>query len=399
MLLFKRVSNKINNESDWKSKPSLCMEGCKNLALRCVNSKNYYQVNKDSYIVNDFNVYDVFDIYVDTKTFYFDEHFDEGKLDDYCIKIYLIYKFIKEKDENLYNKISGRNIYLYGHKKKINLVELIKQCSVDNIDKLVNLIDINSFKSEDIKLLMSDGFNRSKKMDITVVPFAFGGPCLTENSPVAILYEINKNIFYNFYEKDIIRQLFNESPLEYLKRVEKQLHDNKFKMVLGGNHLSILPVYKEAYKRNLNIISFDAHRDYKVETEISHASFLNEIKDEVIIFGYRDDLKDKKPENIRLYDINQKNEFLETVRRMNGNFLLDIDVDVMTPNEMYATYSAICGGLSVNDIKELIKSIGIERIEMFAISEYAYYLDSKKECLKIIMDIIDMIVMEKIKEW
>lgn len=219
---------------------------------------------------------------------------------------------------------------------------------------------------------------QNKSIPIYILPFAYNGPCITECGPLVIGHEIKKNILFSQFDLIEIKQNFFESSLDYLKRIELEItiNFNDMAAFLGGNHLSLLPVYRVAKEKGYSIVVLDAHRDYKKQNEISHASFINYLSDvPIVIFGYRDKLDLVAPDNVVLYSPEQLSDFLEYVSKQN-NIYLDIDVDVLDPADFPCTYSKIDGGIKKNDFFKIINELS-SKTKWFSISEYAPVLDYK----------------------
>ena len=131
---------------------------------------------------------------------------------------------------------------------------------------------------------------------IFLLPFAFGGNPACESGPRAAYNIIMDNFSPQKYSIFIIEQKINESPENYLLKVEdifdKEVVDNSKCCVIGGNHLSILPVYKHIIKSNLlsNFLILDAHRDFYPQNDLSHSTFLKYISHDnnFLLVGCRD---------------------------------------------------------------------------------------------------------------
>ena len=98
------------------------------------------------------------------------------------------------------------------------------------------------------------------------LPFAYNGPCVTESGPKVIHHGIKRYIS-SFVKKDhtidffTILQDLTTSPAEYLENVYIKILElcvsyDKI-IVLGGNHLSCLPIYKVANTIVNTIITLD----------------------------------------------------------------------------------------------------------------------------------------------
>lgn len=228
---------------------------------------------------------------------------------------------------------------------------------------------------------------------LVFIPFAFGGNPASESGPRCIKHKIEKDKIEIDADIFCYEQSIDESPRDFLDQITYNLKDiiRKYEklVVVGGNHLSILPLYRLLYQRNSKdvIITMDAHRDYYPEKSLSHASFLatlgkNENKKHYLI-GARD--LDNHQE------INNAIEILsdDLFKHQFGNItLLDIDVDVIDPVIFPSCGSPIDGGFSFEAIKEWVRFCDNRECKIISISEYIPNWDNAQANAEMILEII-----------
>lgn len=232
---------------------------------------------------------------------------------------------------------------------------------------------------------------------IFLLPFAFGGNPACESGPRAAYNIIMDNFSPQKYSIFIIEQKINESPENYLLKVEgifdKEVVDNSKCCVIGGNHLSILPVYKHIIKSNLlsNFLILDAHRDFYPQNDLSHSTFLKYISHDnnFLLVGCRD--KNKHHSFIRNTKVIFKEDYKELLQiNMKKINMIDIDLDVIDESEFTSYSDYIPNGLSLNQIREIILLSKNRGAQFLSISEYNPIFDyGQKDLLKII-DLINL---------
>ena len=201
----------------------------------------------------------------------------------------------------------------------------------------------------------------------------------------------------------IINQFFSESPKDYLCRVQQSIRDAGSKydriVVLGGNHLSILPVYRWLYEYELlNIVTLDAHRDYYPEGSINHATFLKELgkknTGKHYLVGARDFDKHAEKhsciEEITIDALKNNKSLID-----GGIGFLDIDLDVLDPNEFPWCGSTIDNGLTKEIVMSIIQYAVETHCKILAISEYIPNWDFSKTGQSTIIDFVSCFLSHK----
>ncbi len=232
---------------------------------------------------------------------------------------------------------------------------------------------------------------------IFFLPFSFGGNPSSESGPRAAYNEIKNREEFNDCDLLLIEPKIDESPKTYLNKVYILLnrilnkHDSKC-CIIGGNHLSILPVYQYIVDKNnsANILVLDAHRDYYPQVELNHATFLSFVKKayhRIVLVGCRDIgnhtcVLDKCEVIYRskYHSINQL-----TLDKID---FLDIDLDVIDEKDFSSYSDYLENGLSIKDVKDLIYLSKEQGNSVLSFSEYVPLFDNE---LKDLLQIIEMI--------
>ena len=165
----------------------------------------------------------------------------------------------------------------------------------------------------------------------------------------------------------------------------KFFKDNKFPLMLGGEHLVSLPVIQAAQEAfcGLKLIQFDAHadlrRDYLGEAD-SHATVIRKAAEliggkNVFQLGIRSGTKEEfayADANTNLF-FNQIGEALDSVVSMCGNdpVYVTLDIDVLDPAFAPGTGTPDAGGATVNEIINAFKILAGLNIIGFDLVEVA----------------------------
>jgi agmatinase len=158
---------------------------------------------------------------------------------------------------------------------------------------------------------------------------------------------------------------------------ENLLNDNKFPLMLGGEHLvtlgTIIPLAKKY--PNLNIIHFDAHADLREEylgENLSHASVIRRCFDilkqdnsipNIHQFGIRSGTKEEflfaeKYTNMHKFNCDGLNKTLETLENIpQTDVYLTIDLDVLDPAYMCGTGTPEAGGVTFPELLNAVEKI------------------------------------------
>jgi agmatinase len=232
-----------------------------------------------------------------------------------------------------------------------------------------------------------------KKSRVWILPVPFemtvfnlGG---TKEGPKAIIEASNNvELFDEDLKKDISKigiftlpflSLTKNSPKEVVfqvqKATEKILKNQKFPVILGGEHtltLGVALALKKFFKNEFSILQFDAHPDLRNEfegTKYHHATFARRIVEDLKIkicqVGIRAISKEefefiKKEKRVKvLYKRNyDKKEILDFLTK---KVYLTVDLDALDPSIMPAVGTPEPEGLFFENVLEIVKKIAKEK--------------------------------------
>ncbi len=238
---------------------------------------------------------------------------------------------------------------------------------------------------------LSRKYSDYKNAHITILPVPFdktsswisgaakGPRAIIDASRNMELYDIETGS--EVYTKGIhtSKEITGVSPREMIEKVHKKvsgiLHDNKFVVVLGGEHtVSLGSIRAHAgHFRNVSILHLDAHSDMRDSYEgnkYSHACVMaraGEMCRTIVSVGIR------SMDSSELKNINKKNMFLASdIRRSNdwtgkvtgalsGNVYISIDLDVFDPSIMPSTGTPEPGGLDWYDVIDLLERVSAKK--------------------------------------
>ncbi len=235
--------------------------------------------------------------------------------------------------------------------------------------------------------------NQTLKSKVIVVPFglektvSYGGG--TKNGPKEIIKASHQ---VELFDEDLKKEPYKEIGIKTLKpfKIKKKLNnaldqlseinrkilsENKFPLVLGGEHSitpgSIKPFTKKY--QNLTILHFDAHADLRDSYQgekFSHASAIKRCLDyknvKVVSFGIRNlsksemDFYEENRDKIEIFWAkNKKNWDFKKIDELfkDENVYITFDVDGFDASIMPATGTPEPGGLFWDDVLPIIKKV------------------------------------------
>lgn len=213
---------------------------------------------------------------------------------------------------------------------------------------------------------------------IIFAPFAYGGNPASESGPKCLFDILKRKNEFDNVEMLYIEQKPDESAVKYLKKVEKLfskcvINYNKI-IYIGGNHLSVFPIYRYLYSldRNRMIVTLDAHRDYYPEKRLNHATFMKYLPNvshvEHVLIGVRDFNKHNEKHKTVLVDTNYYKK-KEMTKQKDISFL-DIDIDVIDPVIFPWCGSTIDDGVNLQCVEQIILEAKQKGCYIMAVSEY-----------------------------
>jgi len=156
------------------------------------------------------------------------------------------------------------------------------------------------------------------------------------------------------------------------KASDKIIKDNKFPIMLGGEHsisTGLIRALKKKYK-DLSVLQLDAHADLRQEYEgqpYSHASIMARTRElaKAVQVGIRslsvEESKWIKKENLPIFwarDIYDNEKWFDkAIEKLSNNVFITIDLDVFDPSIMSATGTPEPGGLDWYIIIKFLKQV------------------------------------------
>jgi agmatinase len=161
------------------------------------------------------------------------------------------------------------------------------------------------------------------------------------------------------------------------KKSQELIKDNKFIVMLGGEHSitsGLVKAYKEKYN-NLSVLQLDAHTDLREKyegTKYSHASVMKRIIDmnvKTVQVGIRsqdeDEIQTIKENNLPIFyarDIVNNDDWHDkAINELTDNVFITIDLDVFDPSIIPATGTPEPGGLGWYTVIKFLKKVAEEK--------------------------------------
>lgn len=168
--------------------------------------------------------------------------------------------------------------------------------------------------------------------------------------------------------------LEKESPEKLTEAVYKRtislLGENKFPVIIGGNHTVPIGAFKafSEFYSNLTILQLDAHADLRPEYEgspLNHACAIARAREyaPVVQVGIRSMSKDELPylQKDRMFFAHElycdKGLYGKALDKITGNVYLTIDLDVFDPSLMPSTGTPEPGGPEYSELMNFLRDV------------------------------------------
>jgi arginase family enzyme len=185
------------------------------------------------------------------------------------------------------------------------------------------------------------------------------------------------------------------------KAAKDALAGTDFTLWLGGNHLSVLPVYDELGPAD-TVLQFDAHLDvysqHDVTAELTNGNFLRHVagkKPRVINVGHRDlflpesEWRDAFAEAVPAADVAVDFDRL----RHDGRLWIDLDVDVFDPAFCPAVHDPLPFGLSPPPFLRLLDTAWSAQVAGLSISEFDPGRDVRDTSLNLLGWLVEWVLL------
>lgn len=193
---------------------------------------------------------------------------------------------------------------------------------------------------------------------------------------------------------------------------QRALSRNDFVIWLGGNHLSVLPVYEQlAVQDDTLVVQFDAHLDLYnlsgVTESLSHGNFLRHAErlPQIINIGHRDLFLTSKAIQEYFLSAHSAGELaidsepatiaLREALPSAVRVFLDIDCDVFDPAFFPATAHPLPFGLNPTLVLRLIDAVWSERVCGVAISEFDPGRDRNDQSLSTLVWLLEYLLLKR----
>jgi arginase family enzyme len=190
---------------------------------------------------------------------------------------------------------------------------------------------------------------------------------------------------------------------------KKELAGKNFTLWLGGNHLSVLPVYDVLGPLD-TVVQFDAHLDvysqHDVTPTLSNGNFLNHTAGRlprIVNVGHRDLFL---PESERAGtfvatvsaadlagDAGRLAKTLNESRYHDGRIWIDLDVDVFDPAFCPAVHDPLPVGLAPSEFLRLLDSIWSDKVVGLSISEFDPGRDVRNMSLSLLGWLVEWVLL------
>lgn len=158
---------------------------------------------------------------------------------------------------------------------------------------------------------------------------------------------------------------------EVYKKVQRLLKDDKFVVLLGGEHTVSLGAIKAhaEYFSDMSVLHLDAHADMRDSYEgkkYSHASVMaraKEITEDIISVGIRsmDSSELKNVDRNKIFyasDIHTSKDWVKkALKKLSANVYVTIDLDVFDPSIMPSTGTPEPGGMDWYMLLDLLEAV------------------------------------------
>jgi agmatinase len=241
---------------------------------------------------------------------------------------------------------------------------------------------------------LEEEFSNYKNSKVVILPVPYEGTVFykkgTKEGPRAIIEaskymevydeELEKNTFtigiHTLKELDVENKDVKEVIEDVKLEVGKILNDNKFPVVIGGEHsitIGCVKAFKEKFS-DLTVLQLDAHADLRQSYEgnkFSHACVMARVIEvyPIVQVGIRSLSEEEalfiKNKNLKIFwarDIYNNNKWVdEVLSKLSGDVYITIDLDVFDIGIMPSSGSPEPGGLDWYTVANFLKKVGEEK--------------------------------------
>lgn len=235
-----------------------------------------------------------------------------------------------------------------------------------------------------MEFLVNKGYNES---NVVILPVGFEKTTTyikgTKNGPKAII-KSSKNL--ELYDEELkvtpktkihTKHIeIKENTEDMLKEIESQakkiINDNKFILMLGGEHTITLGLIKALKENEFTVLHLDAHADLRNEYDfenLHHATIIKRIHDlkiPIVQVGIRSLSEEESKIDTTKFLINDFDikKIISSIKT--ENVYITIDLDVLDPSIMPSVGTPEPNGLTYKQLTKLLKRIAKEKNIMAA---------------------------------
>lgn len=173
------------------------------------------------------------------------------------------------------------------------------------------------------------------------------------------------------------------------ERTDEILNDNKFPLLIGGEHLVTLGAFRAVLKKypNIHVVHFDAHTDLRDDylgAKLSHACVIrrchdligdNRIHQFCIRSGERSEFQfAKEHTDLHKFDFDGLSDSLKSIG--NAPVYFTIDLDCLDPSAFPGTGTPEAGGVSFKQLLDAIEKVAKCNVVAADINELSPMLDA-----------------------
>ncbi|MCR5799199.1 MAG: agmatinase [Lachnospiraceae bacterium] len=198
---------------------------------------------------------------------------------------------------------------------------------------------------------------------------------------------------YEIFDSGDLELCFGSSEqalAEIEARADEILRDDKFPLMLGGEHLVTLGAFRAALKKypDLQIIHFDAHcdlRDDYLGAKLSHAAVIRRCHDLIgddkihqfcIRSGDREEFRFADAHtNLHPFNFDGLKETVQALTQAGTPIYLTIDLDCLDPSVFPGTGTPEAGGVTFLQLLQAIMTVAKANVVAADVNELAPMLD------------------------
>lgn len=185
------------------------------------------------------------------------------------------------------------------------------------------------------------------------------------------------------------------------------LKASDFTLWLGGNHLSVKPLF-DALDPGTLVVQLDAHLDcydlHDTHSTLSHGNFLREVRNPIVTLGHRDLFLKPKAIAKTFLDAHSAEDLaidevavLASLKKRVStakDVWLDIDADAFDPSVCPAVQQPLPFGLTGHQALRIVHAIGFDKLRGVSLSEFDPGRDAQDRGLEFLGWLIEWLLLK-----